>query len=102
MTLLSQEFGRTVRRHRLNQKLSQRTVASAVGISRTALINIEAGRQRIFFDQALKLASMLGFSVGDFISLLALSDFKSALSEQRDGWRTTIKTAVAKAKSQLE
>ena len=41
-------------------KLTQATLAATVGLSRTAITNIECGRQRLLVDQLVDIAGALG------------------------------------------
>lgn len=53
-------LGRRIRVRRKRLGLSQETLADAVGMIRTSIVNIEAGRQRILFHQTQKFARALG------------------------------------------
>lgn len=53
------KFGEILRTCRLEQRMSQVDLAQEIGISRSSLSNIEAGRQRVYLDQCFKFASAL-------------------------------------------
>ena len=52
-------MGESLRRLRRERDLSQEFLASAAGMSRSALANIEAGQQRVAVHQLLDLARVL-------------------------------------------
>jgi transcriptional regulator with XRE-family HTH domain len=54
--VLLAEFGRLVRATRLDAGLTQAQLGEAVGLTRTSIANIEAGRQRAFIDTAYRIA----------------------------------------------
>lgn len=57
MQRLYTEFGRLLREHRTQARLSQQVVADRVGLSRTSITNIEIGRQHIPLHMLYELAS---------------------------------------------
>lgn len=64
-------FGDAVRVARDRKGLTQDELAQAVGLTRTSITNIEAGRQRPLLTQAHTLAKVLGASLD---SLMAQCD----------------------------
>lgn len=50
-------FGELFRRHREANSLTQEQVSKMVGLSRTSIANIEAGRQKILLHQLFDLAA---------------------------------------------
>jgi transcriptional regulator with XRE-family HTH domain len=52
-------FGAAVVRFRKRSGKTQAQVAKEIGISRASLANIEAGNQRVFLDQIIRLAGAL-------------------------------------------
>ncbi|WP_083415204.1 helix-turn-helix domain-containing protein [Massilia timonae] len=61
------QIGSSLRVAREERKMTQGELASAVGLSRTSLTNIELGRQRILVDQLVDLAEALHISVARLI-----------------------------------
>ena len=61
------QIGSTLRLAREALGMTQGELASAVGISRTSLTNIELGRQRILVDQLVDLADVLHVPVSSLI-----------------------------------
>ncbi|MCY4357007.1 MAG: helix-turn-helix transcriptional regulator [Gammaproteobacteria bacterium] len=57
-----QEVGRNIRRFRKNAHQTQAHLAARVGISRTSLANIEAGRQQILLHYLYSIAESLELS----------------------------------------
>ena len=55
----SEELGERIRGAR-EGKMTQAVLGSHVGLSRTAITNIECGRQRLLVDQLVEIASALG------------------------------------------
>jgi transcriptional regulator with XRE-family HTH domain len=53
------EVGRKIRQTRENQHLSQDSLAQRLGISRTSMVNIEAGRQRTPLHVLWQIAELL-------------------------------------------
>jgi transcriptional regulator with XRE-family HTH domain len=60
--------GAKVRRHRERTGMSAERLATAVGISRPYLSNIEAGRKRLTPFLAVKIAAVLGVSERTIVS----------------------------------
>src|SRR6266700_2734968 len=52
-------LGRKIRQTRENQRLSQDSLAQRLGISRTSMVNIEAGRQRAPLHVLWQIAELL-------------------------------------------
>lgn len=59
MSTLYQRLGYALRDQRLKLWYSQADVAKKVGLTRTSVVNIEAGRQRIRLDQVEDFARAL-------------------------------------------
>lgn len=57
---LNEEFGRLLRMLRTKAGLSQEALAEAAGLSRTSVVNIEAGRQGASLATLYRLADALG------------------------------------------
>ncbi|HTZ87266.1 MAG TPA: helix-turn-helix transcriptional regulator [Solirubrobacteraceae bacterium] len=60
MELLYKEFGSRLRTRRKAAKLTQGELAERVGLTRTSITNIEAGRQHVVLHQLFLLASNVG------------------------------------------
>jgi transcriptional regulator with XRE-family HTH domain len=75
---LYQEIGIRIRRARENAGLSQNKLAESAKVSRTSVVNIEAGRQRLPIHQLWRIAEILEVAAGDLMpshtELAALAD----------------------------
>lgn len=71
MNNLYVEFGARVRRIRTGAGLTQEQLAERVGLSRTAITNIEKGKQHVALHQLLDIATALGVPTQ---SLLPISE----------------------------
>lgn len=54
------QLGETIRACREEAGMSQETLARRIGLTRTSICNIEAGRQRVMLHQIRKLCKALG------------------------------------------
>lgn len=59
------ELGQRIQRARRQQKLTQEKLASRVGLSRTSMVNIERGRQKVLVHIFVKLAAVLKMELPD-------------------------------------
>lgn len=57
------ELGGLIKRLRLNRGLSQENLGKAVGLTRTSVVNIEAGRQGIYAHTMVELLDVLGLGL---------------------------------------
>lgn len=55
-------FGQAVRRLRGEAMLTQEALAKSAGLTRTSIVNIETGRQRVLFGDIWSFAKGLGVS----------------------------------------
>lgn len=62
----NEELGRRIRAAR-EGKLTQAELGASVGLSRTAITNIECGRQRLLVDQLVGIARAIGVAAGDLL-----------------------------------
>lgn len=61
------ELGRLIAAKRRDQNKTQEHLAEAVGLSRTSLVNIEKGGQRILAHTVFEIARELGISMAELI-----------------------------------
>ena len=66
----NEELGRRIRAAR-EGKLTQAELGASVGLSRTAITNIECGRQRLLVDQLVGIARAIGIAPADLLPPLA-------------------------------
>ncbi len=62
----NEELGRLIRSNR-NGKMTQAELGERIGLSRTAVTNIECGRQRLLVDQLVEIADALGVSAEELL-----------------------------------
>lgn len=62
----NEELGRRIRAAR-EGKLTQAKLGALVGLSRTAITNIECGRQRLLVDQLVEIAHAVGVSAAELL-----------------------------------
>lgn len=63
------EFGARVRRIRTGAGLTQEQLAERVSLSRTAITNIEKGKQQVALHQLLDIAAALGVSAQSLLPM---------------------------------
>jgi len=63
---LNEELGRRIRSAR-EGKMTQAALGDHIGLSRTAVTNIECGRQRLLVDQLVEIARALQVSASDLL-----------------------------------
>jgi transcriptional regulator with XRE-family HTH domain len=61
------EIGTRVRRVRVGQKITQDVLAERVGLTRTSITNVEAGRQKVQVHTLVEIAEALGVGVGELL-----------------------------------
>ncbi len=66
-TLLYHLIGENVKRQRVKVDITQAQLADAVGVLRTSIANIEAGRQKLPLHLLYKLCIVLGVEVVDIL-----------------------------------
>lgn len=64
----NEELGRRIRAAR-EGKLTQAALAAQVGLSRTAITNIECGRQRLLVDQLVEIAGAIGIPAAELLPI---------------------------------
>lgn len=69
----NEELGRRIRAAR-EGKLTQAALGASVGLSRTAITNIECGRQRLLVDQLVGIAGAIGVPAADLLPQSPVQD----------------------------
>lgn len=72
-------LGMRIKEMRVESGLTQQQLATAVGLERTSITNIEGGNQRVTVDMLYVIAAALGYEV--------TVGFERAAVRPRDGWR---------------
>ncbi len=62
-----QRFGSAVAVLRTMADITQQELAKSVGMTRTSITNIEAGRQRVLLDDVERFAAALGVPTAHFV-----------------------------------
>lgn len=78
----NEELGRRIRAARQG-KITQATLGARVGLSRTAVTNIECGRQRLLVDQLVAIAAAIGVPVLDLLPPSSTSALTAAANDAR-------------------
>lgn len=60
-------LGNAIRSARLERKVTQDQLGKAVGLTRTSVVNIEKGRQKVPLDTLYNIARALGTNVHDLL-----------------------------------
>jgi len=77
-------FGAELQRVRQRQNMKQDAFASAMGVSRTTVSNMECGRQRIFLDQVYRAATVLAVPVRELLPAELVDDAPAVLTAADD------------------
>jgi transcriptional regulator with XRE-family HTH domain len=64
--LFNEQLGRLIRNNRTG-KMTQAELGDRIGLSRTAVTNIECGRQRLLVDQLVEIAEALGVPAAELL-----------------------------------
>lgn len=67
LRLLYADVGNRIRERRDELGLTQQALASAVGLSRTSITNIEQGRQKLLINTLFDIAETLEVSIADLL-----------------------------------
>src|SRR5438045_4615671 len=66
-TTLYRHIGAAIRRHREARGMTQAQLASAIGLLRTSIVNLEAGRQRVPLHTLYPICAVLGIEAADVL-----------------------------------
>ena len=91
---LYQRIGAAVRRHREAAGMSQTQLAKAIGLLRTSIANLEAGRQRVPLHTLYPICIALGIKTGD-----VLPDTRDVLSKDARVFRYGAEEKVVPARA---
>lgn len=79
---LYSEIGRRIRAERESLGFHQSDVATCVGLTRTSMVNIEAGRQRLPLHTLYAIADALGVSIRCLLPRNEMEDDKDRIDRQ--------------------
>ena len=77
--VLYSTLGDIIKKHRSQKGLTQAELARKVGLPRTGIANVEAGRQRLYLHTLINIANALG------INICSVIDQLKPRSQQRTG-----------------
>lgn len=59
-------YGRVLREHRMEQKISQEDFAEKCGLHRTYISDVELGKRNVSLENIERIANALGISISDY------------------------------------
>lgn len=65
--LLYRRIGYEVRERRVGAGLSQEKLSKKAGLTRTSIVNMEAGRQRVQIDALIRMSAAIGCRASEII-----------------------------------
>jgi len=71
---LNMEFGKKLRSRRKKERMSQDSLATSAGLSRTSIVNVESGRQGVSLATLYRLAGALSCEISDLLPSLPSMD----------------------------
>lgn len=98
--LYYRELGQRIQRARLHQKLTQENLGTLIGLSRTSIVNIERGRQKILAHTLVRLAHALHMELSD-LARESTEDLKieELLQHLPESTKEFVRSAVGPVKS---
>ena len=98
----NEELGRRIRSAR-EGKLTQAALGTLVGLSRTAITNIECGRQRLLVNQLVEIAGAVGVPAAELLPPVSAPDVRSgettvATMPTVQQWVTSVQRTAARGK----
>lgn len=92
--------GERIAQARRRQELTQKGLASAVGLSRASVANVEKGRQAIALHVLVKFSQVLGVPAADLIpsdpEVSSSAQIEQSLSELSSGARAWAETVLGR------
>lgn len=99
------ELARQVKKRRIDKKLTQKEMATAIGITQTHLSNLENGRAHLSLELLVKMEAIFGCKLADFFcpenaagSVLKTADGRSITEEQLGAIVTEVIKQICKIK----
>jgi transcriptional regulator with XRE-family HTH domain len=99
-----EELGRRIRAAR-EGKLTQEALGSRVRLSRTAITNIECGRQRLLVDQLVEIATALNLPASELLPPASekrggrSGELSAARMPTVDKWISSVKKSAARSRA---
>ncbi len=85
------QFGRLLRQARKNAGLSQEDLATAIGLTRTSVSNIERGRQKVLLHTFDELLRVLNVQAGGLLPVPEVSKHSMGLDNLRSSDESGLK-----------
>lgn len=82
MSEINKLFGGVLRSARDAKNMTQENLATAIGLSRTAITNIEAGKQGTTIEILYRIAKVLGVEPGDLLPSMGPPDISSVVTDK--------------------
>lgn len=96
-----QELGQRIQRVRRQQNLTQENLASLVGLSRTSVVNIERGRQKVLAHILVRLAAALKVGLADLAPQLnTTAPIDELVQDLSEPVQRFVRSAVPAAKAE--
>lgn len=99
-TAFDQQVGRAIRRLRKGKEWTQDELASALGLSRTSVTNIESGRQAVSLELAWRIAAAFEAPLAKLVPTTSVAEeppsevFQNLRPGERHVLRRMIRTAT--------
>ena len=78
---MKEKAGEIIKKIRLKNKVSQKTLGNAVGLSQQAIALIESGKRRVDFDTFVKIMDSLEMPLSAIYASNRLEDFNTELGQ---------------------
>ena len=98
---LYEEIGRRIRVLRKERGLTQGELGAVVGLMRSSMSNVEAGRQRIPLHALIALAQCLGTDLQTLCGEKDMPVFARELPARRRDWERDAKAGMARVRADL-
>jgi len=82
---LYQQFGQRLAEFRKSRNMSQQDLADRVGLTNTSIANIEAGRQRVYLHQLLRIATAFGVTLNDIMTAPSSQAWREYVASKEPG-----------------
>lgn len=93
-------FGRILKNRRAAAKMSQEDLAEHLDLSRVSVANFESGQQSVSLDHAVKIASVLKFSLGELEEELKKGTLEASLKTVPKPQREQIEAVIKEARKE--
>ncbi|HEY0108449.1 MAG TPA: helix-turn-helix transcriptional regulator [Fibrella sp.] len=95
------QIGALIQKHRKEAGIRQEDAANYMGLSRTSMVNIEAGNQAISFSSLYRLCELLDCQPGDLMPPVVTNPLPEELEKQLELLPPEKKSAARRALKQV-